>query len=321
MIRYFYGEDTYSIGATVKKIVADFIEEQKSDLNVNTLESAKLTYENFTDAIMSAPFLGDKKLTVVKNLILEKEFAEVRKKIIKMLGNLPATSDLVFVDAGKPDARDGLYKYLQKNATCKYFPPVSEITLRKFISAKIAQQNLKIDNSAVAKLALFVGPDLWRLKNEILKLTAFAVSEGRGEISTDDIDLLVEPNVDLKIFDLTDALAARNSTRAILLLNTFIQNNEDLMMVFNLVIYQARNMLIIKDLLARRESNIAKAAGLHPFVVQKTTQSLRQISFDELISFYQQLEEMDFALKSGRIEIENALVLLFVNFCKSDKIV
>lgn len=319
MIRYLYGEDTYSIKMAVVKIVADFIEQQKSDLNVNTLEAEKLTYENLTDAVLSAPFLGDKKLTIIKNLIVEKDFAELRKKIIKTLENLSASSEVVFIDNGKPDARDGLYKFLGKNAKCKYFGPVSELTLRQFISAKTAEQNIKISNPALSKLTLFVGPDLWRLQNEILKLSAYAAAESRVEIAPEDVDLLVEPNINLKIFDLTDALATQNSTRTIQLLNAFIQNNEDLMMVFNLVVYQFRNILVIKDLLLRHETNIAKVAGIHPFVVQKTTQSLRKISFDELASFYRQLEEMDFALKSSRIEIENALVLLFVNFCKNDK--
>ncbi len=320
MLRYLYGEDTYSINTAVTKIVADFVGGQKTDLNVNTLESAKLTLENFTDAVLSAPFLGDKKLTIVKNLIVEKENAELRKKIIETLQNVPASSDLIFVDAGKPDARDALYKYLQKNAECKYFGPTTELNLRQFITAKTAEQNIKIGSPALSKLTLFVGPDLWRLQNEILKLTAFISAGKRTEITVDDVELLVEPNIDLKIFDLTDALAAKNSKRAINLLDAFMKKNEDLMRVFNLVIYQIRNMLVIKDLLLRGEkNNIAKVAGLHPFVVQKTEQSLRKISAAELILFYQQLEEFDFAIKTSRIEIENALVLLFVNFCKNGK--
>jgi len=319
MIKYFYGEDTYSVSAVTTKIVADFVAGQQSDLNVNKIEAVNLTLENFTDATLSAPFLGDKKLTIVKNLIIEKDAADLRKKLIPYLDKLPATSDILFIDNGKPDARDALYKYLLKNAKCKYYAPVDDMTLRRFITAKTAELNIAISNPAMAKLSLFVGPDLWRLQNEILKLSAYIVAESRVEIIPEDIDLLVEPNINLKIFDLTDALATRNSARAIQLLNAFIQNNEDLMMVFNLVIYQFRNMLVIKDLLERREKNITKTASLHPFVVQKTIQSLRKISFEELASFYQQLEEMDFALKSSRIEIENALVLLFVDFCKSDK--
>ena len=281
MIKFLYGENTYSVSIMAAKIVADFIEKQKTDLNVNKLEAGKLTMENFTDAVLSMPFLGDKKLTVVRNLLIEKENADLRKKIISTLEKLPETSEIIFVDEGKPDARDALYKFLIKNAQSKHYAPVDETTMRRFVTAKTAAAKVSISNQATAKLTLYVGPDLWRLQNEILKLAAFATSEKRNEITIDDIEQLVEPNIELKIFDLTDALAAGNSKRAIELLNAFIKNGDDLMMVFNLVIYQFRNMIIVKDLADRGERNIAKSAGLHPFVVRKTEAAVRKISLEE----------------------------------------
>lgn len=319
MIRYLYGEDTYSVAAVAAKIVADFVEKQASDLNVNTIEASRLTLENFADATLSAPFLGDKKLTVVKNLIVEKDSADLRKKLIVSLDKLPATSEILFVDEGKPDARDALYKFLLKNAKCKYYAPVDEVKLRRFITAKTTELNMTVSNQAAAKLSFFVGPDLWRLQNEILKLAAFAQAQSRTEISAEDIELLVEPNINLKIFDLTDALAARNSVRAIQLLDAFIQNDEDLMMVFNLVIYQFRNMIVIKDLIERKERDIGKSAGLHPFVVRKTEQAVRKIEQGQLVSFYRQLEDYDYGVKTGKLGVEDALILLFVDFCKNGK--
>ena len=320
MIKFLYGEDTYSVSAVAAKIVADFIAGQQSDLNVNKLEANKLTLENFTDAVLSAPFLGDKKLTIVRNLLVEKDNSDLRKKLIPTLEKLPKTSEIIFVDEGKPDARDALFKFLIKNAKNKHYMPVDETTMRRFIAIKTAEQNIKISNQATAGLILYVGPDLWRLQNEILKLAAFATAQKHDEISLDDVEQLVEPNIELKIFDLTDALAARNSRRAIELLHSFMKNGDDMMMVFNLVIYQFRNMIIVKDLAQRGEGNIAKTAGLHPFVVRKTEAAVRKISLEELAYFYRQLEDYDSALKSSEIEVENALVLLFVGFCKSGKI-
>lgn len=321
MIRFFYGENTYSLRAMAKKIVADFVEKQKSDLNVVTLESAKLTFESFSDAVLSAPFLGDRKLTIVKNLVAEKEHAELRKKIMTILPKLPANSDVVFIDAGKPDGRDGLFKWLTKNSTVKYYSAADESLVRRFIAEKIAEQNIKISPPALSKLTLYAGSDLWRLANEVAKLSAFTKAAGRDEITPTDVEALVEPDLELKVFDLTDALASRNSKRSIELLDKFIRKNEDLHKVFNLVIYQIRTMITVKELLERNERNIAKICGLHPFVAQKTEALSRKITFTELTNFYEQIEEQDFLIKTGRTEIQNSLVLLFVNFCRNGKIV
>jgi len=320
MIRFLYGENTYSVSAMAAKIVADFVEKQKSDLNLNKLDADKLTLEKFSDAVLSTPFLGDKKMTVIKNLLVEKDNADLRKKLIPVLEKVPATSEIVFIDNGKPDARDALYKFLIKNAQSKNYALADEAMTRRFILTKLEGTGVKIDNKATAKLSLYVGPDLWRLQNEVLKLSSYALANDRKEISADDVEKLVEPNLELKVFDLTDALATKNSSVAIEKLNDFIRNGEDLMMVFNLVIYQLRNMIVIKDLTERKETNIAKTSGLHPFVVKKTLASVQKISLEELKKFYRKLEDFDAALKTSEIEIEDALVLLFVDFCKNDKI-
>ena len=149
----------------------------------------------------------------------------------------------------------------------------------------------------------------------------YAKSLGREEISHEDVEAMIEPNITLKVFDLTDALATRNAKKVINIFNAFVSGGEDLFLVFNMIIYQIRNMLIIEDLINMgKKGEIVKLSGLHPFVVKKIEYSLGKFKKGELVSFYRNLGEIDWQVKTGQTQIETALDMLFVDFCKSDKI-
>jgi len=321
MLAFLYGEDTYSIKKATQKSVANFIEKEKTDLNLNIIKANELTIENFVAAVYSTPFLGEKKLVIVENLLLERE-KELKDKLKSKIEKIPEFTTLFFVEEGKPDQREGLFKYLNKTATTKYFGPVDESKMRQFIKEKMQPENVAIANDALSKLILFIGADLWRLENELQKLILFIKSEDRKEIKTGDVELMIEPNLNLKIFDLTDALALRNTQKVISLFQSMLKKGEDVFMIFNMIIYQLRNMLIVEDLIKRQvqRNELAKKAGLHPFVITKTEQSLRKFRAGEIVKFYNSLKETDWKVKSGQIELESAMDLLLVEFCESGKI-
>lgn len=320
-IIFLYGEDIYSIKNVTRKLVANFIEKEKGDLNVKIFESNDLSLEAFINSIMSAPFLGDEKLTVVKNFLISGDDKEMEKKILKYLEKIPEKSKVIFVEEGKPDARGALFKFLEKTNS-KNFPLPNEIKIRQFITDLVNQSDLKISNQALSKISQYVGPDFWQLENELSKLILYVKSLNKSEITEKDIEKLIEPNITLKIFDLTDALANRNKKKALEIFNDFVRAGEDLFLVFNMIIYQVRNMLIVEDLVKLGKKNdVAKISGLHPFVVKKIEYSLPKFKKGELVSFYQRLGDIDWQIKTGRADIETALVMLFVDFCKSDKMI
>jgi DNA polymerase III delta subunit len=75
-------------------------------------------------------------------------------------------------------------------------------------------------------------------------------------------------------------------------------------------IYQFRNLLKVGDYYFSGLSDkyaIAKKTKLHPFVVQKNLAQLSQFSLNSLKNIYQKLEEIDYKVKNGEIEIELAL--------------
>jgi DNA polymerase III delta subunit len=66
---------------------------------------------------------------------------------------------------------------------------------------------------------------------------------------------------------------------------------------------------MVKDLLSRKlaTKDIAKKSGLHPFVVQKTSQSANKFNLDELKRLYTKLLEIDISTKLGQGDLTDYL--------------
>ena len=67
--------------------------------------------------------------------------------------------------------------------------------------------------------------------------------------------------------------------------------------------HKSRNLLIIKE--------SPKNSGLHPFVVQKSYYLCNQFSIEQLKKIYQKIFQADLDIKTGKVEAETALDLLF----------
>jgi DNA polymerase-3 subunit delta len=315
MFKLYYGEDTFSIKEDISAIEKEFIAKEGSDINLSKLDGSNLNLGAFISNVNAAPFLGEKRLIIIKNLLIENSDKELKKKIASQLPSIPESSDVLFVEFGLPDKREGLFKALDKSS--KYFPPFDDIKLRTWLLAEFKKEGIAISNPDIFKIAFAVGPDLWRLTNEVSKLSSWARSQKRDKIESGDVDKFIVQTDKFKIFDLTDSIARKDSRRSFQILNSFLESGEDEFMIFNMIIFQFRNMLIISDLAKRvREHEIAKASGIHPFVVKKTLESLRNFSDSRLSEIYASLHEIDFKVKSGESDLGLSIAMLVADLCK-----
>jgi len=314
MIHFIYGDDNFRSLEALKKIEIDFIRNY-GDFNIEKISGEGLKSDSLGSKIQALPFLGDKRLIIIDNLLTSGTKDE-KDKIYKTIQSAPETTDLVFFEDKQPDRRESIFKYLDKLPHKQFFPQLDDFGLRKWIMGHIEQNNFKISNPACARLISYVGTDLFRLKNELARLIDFARSNDRDQIEDYDVDELVEPNNNYKIFDLTDAIAQRNIHKAILVLHAFRKSGEDNYRIFNLIVHQIRTMLIINDLSGKLTADqIAKESGIHPFVVKKTLASLRNFSGDDLEKMYLRLEDIDWKAKTGAADIAVTTELLIVDFC------
>jgi len=314
MLYFYYGEDSYSLKNKIKEIIDAFVKIEGSDFNVSVIYGNKITVQEFEKNVFTAPFLGNKRLIIVKNVLGECPDLEIKKALGRNLDKIPETSIVVFAEGTDPDKRESLFKTLLKTATVTNFAKPADIDIKKFVQCQVSDNGLSIDPKATSKLALYCGADYWRIENELSKLIYFAKYQQRSLILEKDVEDLVDPINNFKIFDLTDSMADRNVNRAIKIYYSMLKGGEDEIKVFNMIIYHIRNMVIINSLAGKAENQIAQLTALHPYVVKKILSSLRKFEAGKVQQIYKRLSELDWKIKRGLMSTGIAIDLLLVDF-------
>jgi len=311
MILFFYGEDTYRSWRKIKELKEKYISASLGDTNLVVLNGKTVEYPEISRQVLAFPFLAKSRLVIIENLLKEGK-KEVLEKVIDILNKVPASTVLVFTESGKPDKRISLFKKLSKEKT-QEFLLLDEIEVKSWIKKETEKRGAEITPEAIARLFKYVGNDLWRLSQEIDKLTIYS-----RQVTGDNIELLVRPQIEANVFNLIDSVGAKNRDKSLRELHRLLDSGQNELYILSMIVYQFRNLLVVRDLVEQgvvSQWEIAKRAGLHPFVAGKTLAQAKNYTIDHLKTIYQLLLDFDFKIKTGQIEPKTALDLLVLKLC------
>jgi len=312
----FTGEETFLLHEQINSWKESFKEKYEGDMNLITIDGRESEMGELIAQIEAMPFLAEKRLIFVEGLpeapktrnadkVTKKDEArdEELKKLADYLEKISDTSVVVFVQPN-PDRRKSLYKKCIQLATVKEFKPLEGAALNQWVQNRIKKYNTSIDANTAEYLISLTGQDLWRMNQELQKLSAYCQGQ---PVDRKSIDKLVVPTIEANVFHLTDALGAKDHRKAIRNLHRSVAAGENLRQVFYMIVRQFRLFLQIGGYLANypntTPANIATSLKIHPFVARNTVNQLKHFNISELKTAYQRLLEIDIALKTSGIRI------------------
>ena len=121
----FTGENIYMLEKTVEKARENF-EQKHGDLNITILDNEdELTANSIINALKAAPFLGEKRLVIIKNFLRLGD-SDDQDKVENFLQDLPESSVAFFYEnpnvETKKRPKSTLKKTIEKRATSKSLP-------------------------------------------------------------------------------------------------------------------------------------------------------------------------------------------------------
>lgn len=316
MIIFLYGPDSFRSRQKLNRIIERYKAKHKSGLNFLKLDLSEAEADNLKEAIKSRPMFAEKKLIVIENLFCLKP--DNQREIIEYFKGENLEKDqravLVVYEKSAPDKRSQAFKFLTaKNVLSQEFGSLEGSQLENWIKKEVGARGGNIDRQAVQELAVCLGGDLWQASNEIDKLVAFRNGgEMGGEIKKEDVTSLIKAKISANIFQTIDALARRDKKNALRLLYQHFEEGENAIYLLTMFAYQFRNLLVIKELVEKgvSYSELAPKTKLHPFVVKKSFQQIKNFSLEGLKKIYLRIKDLDLAIKTGRIEPRAALEIL-----------
>lgn len=307
MIYFFYGPDTFRLQARIKELYAGLLIGSPG-LEQKTLLATDLLFTDFIKELSAVSLFTNQKLIVVENLI--KEGDEVlHTQIVKWLATpLPDGIVIVFKENDVPDRRLAIFKALNKLLVEQY-SQLTSFQTRNWLMDRTLALKLKLSPDAINHLLKDFSGDLWRLANELNKLSAYADGVEVTEKMVCDLapGLLTD-----RIFEVIDALAQKKLALANRLINqqlTFGTNEQRLISMFA---YQFRNLALVTDLVRQgvSQDKLLNASGLHPYVLQKTLGMTRGFTTSNLSKIFQWLRRIDMATKQGKLSPEMGIDIL-----------
>ena len=291
MTFFFYGPNTYLMRRQIDQMVAAFIKKTGSDLGLERLNGATAKPPQVRAALQAAPFLSTSRLVIVDGLAGNKATFE---KLGNPLELVPSTTVAVFVEPAV-DQRTTAFKTLGGATKVVKFEPQTSAQLMLWCKRQIEAAGGTAERGAVGELLQLAGEDQWRLSEEIAKLMNYST-----QVSIESVRELVVASTDATIFELVEAMTGGRTADAYAAKAALTRQKQDDIYVLSMIQWQLRNLLLAKVAPSGiSQADLAKKAGMSPFVAGKMQSAARGHTVEMLTSGLKLAIDYEFEIKSG----------------------
>ena len=326
MIIVIHGEDTYRSRQYRDKIAAKFrAEKDPAGYNFVTVEADSASPGALSQELFAAPFMAEKRLVLVKGALSLTKGAAFQKELLDILQNRPIPDSTIAVFWDRVDEVKGkttatsIWEILKKEKYKELFPLLGAAEASAWFVQELGVRGVKTDRLVAQAATTWLGTESLPL---MLLIDQLAAWKPAGTITLTDLREFINEPGDDNIFNLVDSLIQGKVSPALNMMRAQYAKGEDEHFIFQMLIRQARIMLMIADCLNRGESSpdvIAKKLSLHPFVAKKTIPLVRSFTMDELQNLFSDLSEFDKKVKSGRGDLGILLDTLAVKLATRKK--
>jgi DNA polymerase III delta subunit len=322
-IYLFYGEDDFSLKRKIDHWKGEFAKKYSAS-SVAIVESQNTIELDLIKKLrdeMAPSLFSTKKLLIIKDCLPRKAtqtgFSDF---LLEFIPQIPKDYFVIFAESVKPDGRLGFTKKFLNLVTVNEFQLPHGTVLNQWIKAMAKTLGSSISDSAVERLAVFLGRDLyeekkaggrvierkeafdlWEAYTELLKL-----SSNTSQIEVREVEALVKPKIPDSVFSLTDQMIAKNQKGTFQALENFLSASSAeekglLIQVVGLLSEQLRSLLVVSLLSAENLTNdqIAERLGWSSGRVFITAKHSRNIALPKLKSLLADLLLIDHKIKSS----------------------
>lgn len=308
-------ENFYLLYGNDKGLIQLELDKLLKKLKVDDVIKYDMTSSNLLDVIEDASTVG--LFSTKKIIILDDCFFLGANKSVDNIEALeqyiehynPDNYCIFLAYMEKIDTRKKISKLLSKHKVIE-LKKMDEINLKKYVEKLLNEENYQIEN--IDYFLSKVGSNLSNIKNELDKLMMYRLNNKK--ILNKDIDKITIHSMEEEIFSLTDAIILKNTSKALDLLEEFLNNNYDEMQIIMLLASQFRFLFQVKRLLNKNKSDneIAKILGVNPYRVKFTIKKLYAYSEKMLTDYIQKIAKMDHDIKLGLMNKNLALELFII---------
>lgn len=296
----FYGEESYLKRYYLSEVKKKLISPEFEEFNCHLLQEKELTPQILQELVDSLPMNAQRTMIIVHDFDLFGAAASVKESLQEVLMDLPEYCCVIFLferTSYEPDGRTKFTKFILNQAISCHFATQSETDLVNWVGRRFASLDKDISLTLAKELIFYCGNLMDTLVGEIEKIGTYAKDR---EITMEDIKAVATAQLDAVVFQMTDALGAKEFDRATGILAQLFQRHEPPIKIFWSVGQQVRELYGAKLCLqeGKPSSYLSEMFGLHPYPAQLRLKSAKYFSLEWCRKAVILTEQTDLALKS-----------------------
>ena len=183
----------------------------------------------------------------------------------------------------------------------------------QWIVARAALKGTRLEPAAITELASAAGADTDRIEQELAKLATYSKGE---PVTAAAVRALVPGAIETEVFDLTRAVVRRDARTAVGLLARLLDEGNVPQQILALLLWQFRVVLFASAMKnAGDAERMARAIRSSAPAIARWRAEASRISRADVIRAYESLYATDLAIKQGRTDPENAMLLCVLDLC------
>lgn len=292
-----YGEEDLLLELALQRLRGLVAEVADLDFNFDAFQGESADPGDIIAAADTLPFASERRLVVVHDV--DRMSASNQAVLAEHVVHPSPTTCLVMV-ARKMRKDSKLVRAVASAGEVAEYKPPKYNEYPRWVTQFFDGHGRTIDRDAVEALLRAAGRDLRRLATEAEKIMVYAGD--RTHVTTEDVESVISGAAPVSIFEFLDALGARESARALGLLDQLLANGEELMRVHAMAARHVRQLISVSALAGRDLPirQIQKEAGMADWQVRKALAQSRRFEPDELSTALRRAAEVERRMKSGQ---------------------
>ena len=284
--------------------------EPDDTMNFSAYEGKDINPKELIDLSETLPFFKEKRMILVENSGFFKNSCD---DLVEYMSQVPESTCFVFMEE-EVDKRSKLFKAASRAGSAVEFETPKEDMLVRWILGRIQREGKKITQSVMQLFLSKTGSDMENIDKELEKLICYTLD--KTEISAADVEAICTGQTENKIFEMIDAISAKNQKKALDLYYDLLALKEAPMRILFLIARQFQNLLLIKSMSAKGYPavSIAKTAGMPSFAVQKNLRQAGAFKINQLKEAIEDCGQAEEDVKTGRMADQLAVELLIVKY-------
>jgi len=278
-IYWLEGEEEYFIDKVMKYAESNILKESETGFNLSVFYGKDADWAAVINACRRYPMFAERQVVLLKEA---QQMRDIEKLEAYIENPLISTIFVVSYKEKKVDGRTRLAKLLKEKGVVLTTKKLYDNQLPEWTEELVDSKELNISQKALMLLVDHIGNDLSRIENEIDKI-AINLGKRKG-ITETDVEQYVGVSKDFNVFELQAALATKNLSKAIQIIQYFEANPKaaPIQLILPSLYTFFSKAFMIYGLNTRDEKTIAASLGINPFFIKDYLRTITLYSYADI---------------------------------------